>query len=318
MTALTHHGGRVDQAALVYPDAPRPWIDLSTGINPDPWRPAADLSPDLGPLPTASALSALEHAAAAHFDVPAERVAALPGSEIGLRLLSQLPLPPPYRHVAPGYRTHGAAMNASSPIAANAVHANRGAVLLANPSNPEGRKLSADTLRSMIGDGWLIVDEAFADCYDEPSIAQEDDDRLIAFRSFGKFFGLAGVRLGFVIGPPSVVDAYRTMLGDWPVSALAIAYGVAAYSDVTWIAQTRSRLQGATAALDTLLARHDLTPIGDCPLFRLIETERPVFEVLARAGILTRPFDYNNRWVRIGLPHGEEELFRLDRALMNA
>jgi cobalamin biosynthetic protein CobC len=163
------------------------------------------------------------------------------------------------------------------------------------------------------------VDEAFVDASPDHSLAAEigDDVPLILFRSFGKFFGLAGLRLGFVLGPSSLIAAFRARLGAWPVSSAALAIGTAAYRDQAWIVETRARLTADKAALDAVLNGHGFAPIGESPLFRLIETEdaQALFDRLARHAILTRPFDYDPRWLRLGLPGSREGLDRLDRAL---
>ncbi|MEG3087513.1 aminotransferase class I/II-fold pyridoxal phosphate-dependent enzyme [Sphingomonas sp. PB4P5] len=319
MTGFTHHGGRLDQAMACYPDAPLPWIDLSTGINPVPWQPSGPLAIDWGALPSLAALRELEARAAAYFGAPAETVAAVPGSDLALRLLPQLGLPGPYRYGTPGYRTHAEALPGaipvSIPVPIDDAASGAGTLLLANPNNPDGRLLSPAALDRLRGDGWLVVDEAFADCLPEASIVPALPDRTIVLRSFGKFFGLAGLRLGFVIGPPEIVARVRALLGDWPVSSAAIALGTAAYRDAGWIAATRIALIDQAAALDGVLQRHGLVARGACPLFRLVAGEPSLFERLARAGILARPFDYAPTWLRFGLPADAAALARLDRAL---
>jgi cobalamin biosynthetic protein CobC len=197
-------------------------------------------------------------------------------------------------------------------------------IILANPNNPDGRIMPPATLLGWLearrgDDGWLVVDEAFADAAPHSSLAAHVDDqqRLIIFRSFGKFFGLAGVRLGFVLGPRGVIAQYRQRLGSWPLSAAALAIGTAAYRDADWIAAMRMALRERAHALDAVLARRGFSAVGDCPLFRLIETAdaTALFERLARHAILTRPFDYDPRWLRLGLPADREALDRLDAAL---
>src|SRR5207253_8986948 len=123
--------------------------------------------------------------------------------------------------------------------------------------------------------GWLIVDESFADTAPEISVARyiADDLSLLVLRSFGKFFGLAGVRLGFAIGSVDMLQSIRRQVGHWPVSTAAIRIGTAAYRDTDWIMTMREKLASEAAALDEVLRRHDFDPVGDCPLFRLIETE---------------------------------------------
>jgi cobalamin biosynthetic protein CobC len=167
--------------------------------------------------------------------------------------------------------------------------------------------------------GWLVVDEAFADPHPEASIAPLIDDtrRLIAFRSFGKFFGLAGLRLGFVVAPRPLLTRYRAMLGDWPIDATALAIGTRAYRDGAWIEATRTALSTRAAAFDTLLRGHGLAPEGASPLFRLVSHPEAtaIFDRLAHAHILVRPFDYAPHWLRFAIPADAEALDRVDRAL---
>ena len=310
--AFHWHGGRLADARAHYGGAD--WIDLSTGINPLPWPGAATIAPDWQALPDPAALADLEAAAAAHFGVAPAHVCALPGSEIGLRLLSQL-LDRPGCHIAPSYRTHGAAFPEAIQDPAQALRG--AALLLANPNNPDGRLFSPADLLGR--EDWLIVDEAFADCMPGASVAPHIGDarRLIVLRSFGKFFGLAGVRLGFLLGPAPIVAACRRLLGDWPVSAAAIAFGRAAYRDRAWISATVEMLAERAARLDALLGRHGLAARGDCPLFRLVETDdaAALFDRLARRAILTRPYDYAPCWLRLGLPADDAAFDRLDAAL---
>ena len=321
MTALRIHGGRIDLAATRYPEAPRPWIDLSTGVNPHSWAPPASFAVDPTALPSPAALSDLEAAAAAAFGTRAERVMALPGSEIGLRSLDALALPSPARFVAPSYGTHAEALTGAIPIARTAIDAiEDGTLLLANPNNPDGHLDRPDRLRGIARRGaWLVVDEAFADVVPDASIVPHvgPDDRVIVFRSFGKMYGLAGLRLGFMIAPPERIAAMRRRLGSWPVSAHAIAYGLAAYRDTDWLVRARRSIAARATRLDAMLARHGMAATGDCPLFRLIiDTDATaMFERLANAGILTRPFDYAPRWLRIGVPADDDAFDRLDRAL---
>ncbi|WP_028967814.1 aminotransferase class I/II-fold pyridoxal phosphate-dependent enzyme [Sphingomonas phyllosphaerae] len=310
---LTFHGGRIEAAARLYPDAPRPWLDLSTGINPYAWTPPAGVAIDQHRLPSGEALAELLAAAGAAFGF-AGALAAVPGSELALRLLATLDLPRPWHVVTPCYRTHRDALPGAEAIAAariEAVAAGGGTVLLANPNNPDGRLIAPDVLLSVartLGErgGMLIVDEAFADALAGASVLPllRADDPVVVLRSFGKFYGLAGVRLGFVGGERSVVARIAALLGDWPVSATALAYGAAAYRDVAWAERMRLRLVAEAVDLDALLAERGLMARGACPLFRLVEIEDAgaVFARLAAAGVLTRPFEERPDLLRLGLP----------------
>ena len=265
--------------------------------------------------------------AAAHFGADPDRVIALPGSEIGLRLLPVLGLGRPIQAFSPSYGTHAEVADRQFGNGEmNGVEL-AGTVLLANPNNPNGVVHDPAYLLDLLHrrrarGGWLVVDEAFADCDPERSLIPllGAGDQAVVFRSFGKFFGLAGVRLGFAVGPPSIVARLRSLLGDWPVSAQAIAWGSAAYGDTEWIAATRQRLRVAANALDAMLRRHGFDVRGDCPLFRLAEHEDApaIFDRLARRGILVRPFEGQPRWLRFGLPRDADASARLDGALAEA
>ena len=323
---MTIHGGRLDEAARRFPQAPLPWIDLSTGINPVPYPvTAAALAADPHRLPDRTALAGLEAAAAAAFGVAAGAIAALPGSEVGLRLLDTIGLPAPAAVVRPGYGSHADALPGARPTTLeDAAASDARTVLLANPNNPDGRLVAPERLAALARTlaargGWLVVDEAFADAHPDASVLPllRPDDHVLVLRSFGKFYGIAGVRLGFACGHPAMLAALRRRLGDWPVSSAAIAVGTAAYRDLAWQAATRAVLVERAAALDAVLRRRGLAPRGACPLFRLVETAQAgaLFEGLGRAGLLIRPFADRPTWLRIGLPADASALGRLDRAL---
>jgi len=335
LSEWTIHGGRLSEAQRRYPQAPGPWLDLSTGINPEPWPGIGELVFDWQRLPDEAALRTLEAAAADYFGARGPQVLALPGTEFGLRGLAALGLPAPFRHVWPGYRSHAEALPGSEPVAFDSLLAQAmvglaqamvgGTIVLANPSNPEGRLVPpADLLvlaKALAQEGgWLVIDEAFVDAHAGSSIVPllDGSEPVIVTRSFGKFFGLAGLRLGFAVGPAPIIARWREMIGSWPLSAAAIAIGTAAYADAGWIATTRNALFERGEALDRVLRRRGLEPIGASPQFRLLECDAAkLFERLAGAGILTRPFDYEPRWLRLGVPASAGELARLDRALVN-
>ncbi len=314
----TWHGGGVEAARAYF--GGEDWIDLSTGINPHPWPGTEALAIDWQRLPERHALAALEAAAADYFGLDPRHVCAVPGTEIGLRLAGGL-IGGSARYAAPTYRTHGEMIAGATPTTLE--EAGTGTLILANPNNPDGRALPPAQLLALLDrrdpGAWLLLDEAFADTDPALSLAGAIDDarRLMIFRSFGKFFGLAGVRLGFVLGPTPMLDAIRATLGAWPVSAAALAIGTAAYRDRSWIETTRERLKIDAATLDATLARAGHVAIGACPLFRLIEAPSgmALFEQLARHAILTRPFAEQPHWLRIGLPPSGDAFARLEAAL---
>lgn len=325
--AFSVHGGRLAEARARFGGDREDWLDLSTGINPIPWPDAGTISVDWHALPDPADLARLERQAASYFGVDPALCGAVPGSETGLRLIARI-LGLPGVHLPLTYSTHAAAFDHARPIGSTAqMPAGPTALVIANPNNPDGRIIAAERLHALLErqereNGWLIVDEAFADCRPEGSMAShvETGRRLVVLRSFGKFFGLAGVRLGFVLGPAELLCSLRNLQGEWPVCTAALTFGTAAYRDSEWIAVTRRDLPRRAARLDAVLGRHGLVPEGACPLFRLVDIDDApaLFGKLARRHILTRPFAGHPRRLRFGLPAGEAALARLDSALAKA
>lgn len=308
------HGGRLAAAAARFDEAPTPWIDLSTGISPWAYPVPAMASSVLSRLPEPEELGRLEAVAASAFGVtnPAE-VVAVPGSDIAIRLLGSLF---PGKHSAmlkPIYSGHTAAWPDAAEISM-AEADNYDLLILANPNNPDGRVIKPDRLRQLRGQ--LIVDEAFADTDPVVSLLPERGNAIV-LRSFGKFFGLAGIRLGFVVADLHVVQRLRVLLGDWPVSGIAMATGLAAYQDGHWQDKQRMRLRGAVVRLDGLLNGAGLKVAGGTTLFRLTihDKSSEIFEYLGQSGILVRPFEGDDQQLRFGLPANEEAWNRLTDAL---
>jgi cobalamin biosynthetic protein CobC len=339
---LAGHGGRLCVARALYPRAPEPWIDLSTGINPEPYPAPHASAAARGRLPTPEEISALEVAAGRAFGVDdADRITAAAGSEAVLRLMPYALRAEAAVVVGPTYSSHGAAWrqagfaNGIAPdtgvpldVAVRFAENNppRSVITLVNPNNPDGAVISRERLLSLHDDiascdGHLVVDEAFADIEPHCSVAAIAGTarypRLVVLRSFGKFYGLAGVRLGFVIGAPPIITRFRELLGDWPVSADAIAAGLAAYADDAWAKRTRERLLHAARRLDDLLISSGFDIVGGTSLFRLARSAnaRDRFETLLRAGVLARPFDHDPTLLRFGLPHEPAAWQRLAEAL---
>lgn len=322
---FTWHGGGLAAAMAHFGGERGAWLDLSTGINPRPWPGADTLPVDWQRLPDREDLHLLEETAAGFFGCAPENVCAVPGTEPGLRQIGRL-LAAPAFYRAPCYSTHAAMIAGATPLPHSRLAEADGATLiLANPNNPDGTLCSRAEMRSLLANrgknGWLVVDEAFAECHPEASMAAEvrDDRRLVVTRSFGKFFGLAGVRLGFLLGPQALIAKCREMLGAWPLSAAAIRIGTAAYQDKAWITAEQARLAAEATTLDSLLWQCGFPPEGTCPLFRLIRCAdaHQLFEHLAKQAILTRPFADNPHWLRIGLPGDAPSYERLHKALQH-
>jgi cobalamin biosynthetic protein CobC len=328
LDSLSRHGGRLAAAAAQFPGAPKPWIDLSTGVNPKPYPAPSTPRPAYARLPDPTETAALEDVAAAAFGVrEVGRTLAAPGSEAALRLLPRF-LPAKTVAVAgPTYGSHAAAWRSAGATVRlipcrDLASAEADVLVAVNPNNPDGYRHAPDLLawiadRQSARGGWLIVDEAFGETARELSVADRAGAALIVLRSFGKFYGLAGVRLGFVLADPGVIVALRSVFGDWPVSASAIAAGRAAYPDAPWRERTTASLIRKAARLDAQLARAGFEIVGGTSLFRLCAADDAPrrFAVLAERGILTRPFDVYPRWLRFGLPAGAAAWTRLEQAL---
>ena len=324
-----HHGGDLAFATARHGRPQAGWLDLSTGINPNPYPSPAIDTAALARLPDRGALAGLLDAARAAYGVPASvPLAATPGSEIAIRLLPLIAPPGKVTILGPTYGSHGEAWRAAGRSVADvaspdAVPPDTLIVVLANPNNPDGRILAPDALarlakRLAASGGLLVVDEAFADVAPEASLAPFlGDTPALVLRSLGKFYGLAGLRLGFVAGPAGLVERLTGLLGDWPVSGLALSIGRTALSDGGWRDGTRIALKAGSAALRDTLIRQGLAIAGGTDLFTLVADgeARRIHQGLAERGIWTRSFDFAPNWLRLGLPPDAAGLARLDQAL---
>jgi cobalamin biosynthesis protein CobC len=322
------HGGDLAAARLLFPDAPEPFLDLSTGINPNSY-PLPHLSADLfARLPQGKALTALAAVAANTYGAPsAAHVVCAPGTQILLPLVAGLVGSGRAAVVTPTYGEHArAATLAGHRIAELAdidAAPDADLVFVTNPNNPDGRLFDKSNLIALAKqlqarNGLLVVDEAFMDVSppDASMACEVGRGDIIVLRSFGKFFGLAGVRLGFALAAPDVAARLRARLGPWAVSGPALAIGTKALADRAWIEETRRRLAAGIARLDKILAAANIEIIGGTSLFRLVRARAcALFHHLGRSGIIVRIFPENPSWLRFGQPATEEDWQRLELAM---
>lgn len=320
---MRDHGGDLDRAKATY--GGEDWIDLSTGINRLAY-PVPDLSPRAWTaLPTAEDIAMLEAAAACAYGTTGP-VVALAGAQAAIQLVPRLDARGRAAVLAPSYNEHAAALTAQGwqVDAASDLDAMAGADLavVVNPNNPDGRRWSPRILTDLAGKvGRLVVDESFADAETGLSLAphlKAPGENVIVMRSFGKFFGLAGVRLGFVLAGPKTAALIRTLAGPWAVGGPAIAIGTAALADREWHRTISGKLHADAARLTALLdATTGWPTIGASALFVTVETGNALQAQanLARARIWTRAFPYSAGWLRLGLPGAPEEWTRLEAAL---
>jgi cobalamin biosynthetic protein CobC len=196
--------------------------------------------------------------------------------------------------------------------------------VVVNPNNPDGRLVSRQELIACAVElrsrgGILAIDEAFMDVGPPAQSLAGDADigNIVVLRSFGKFFGLGGLRLGFAIAGPRTTARLKATLGPWAVSGAAIAIGLAGLHDASWQDASRALLDGEAQRLDRLLGERGLAVLGGTSLFRLVQTAsaNELFNHLGRAGILVRRFGERPTWLRFGLPPTEVAWERLHLAL---
>lgn len=322
---MLEHGGRLRAAAQQYGIPLADWLDLSTGLAPWPFSfPAV-------PASVWQRLPEVEDGLAA---VAAQRYGAqslLPvaGAQAAIQLLPQLRsagsrvgiVSPCYAEHAHAWRRAGHQLLELSDEAVEAALERLDVLLLVNPNNPTGRVFAPELLltwhtRLAARGGWLVVDEAFIDATPELSLAgHSHKPGLIVLRSFGKFYGLAGVRLGFVLAEPSLLNDLNERLGPWAVSGPARWLGLACLADQAAHAQQSRRLQQASQRLADLLAEFGLVTQG-CALFQWLLTAQAaaLHQHFAQRGILLRHFTQPQS-LRFGLPASEADWQRLRHAL---
>lgn len=323
------HGGDLDTATRRFGLPEAGWLDLSTGINPHPY-PVPALSPEIwSRLPQRSAEAALIAAARACYGVPEDaRMVAAPGTQALIQALPRLrPAPARVAVLAPTYGEHAhvwrVAGHAVRECADLEAAADCDIAIVVNPNNPDGRVTGRGDLLALCGTlarrgGWLVLDEAFADTDPALSLAGESGrNGLVILRSFGKFYGLAGTRLGFALADEKIAGALDAWFGPWAVSGPAIEIGRTALADKAWAIAMRARLADEAARLDALLEKNGMRVVGGTSLFRLVETSgaASLYEALGRRGILVRVFADRPDLVRIGLPGGDDSFDRLAAAL---
>lgn len=297
------HGGDLDSAIARFGGTRKTWIDLSTGINPVPY-PIPRLSPDAWTaLPDTAAFDRLESAARAFWSIPQEAaVLAVPGASAAIAQLPRLIAPGTVRIIRPTYNEHAAAFFAGGWTVDDL---GTDACVAVHPNNPDGRLWTVDEIAAPL----RVIDESFCDVAPEASlITQADQPGTVVLKSMGKFWGLAGLRLGFAIGDPRIIARLREALGPWQVSGPALDIGTEALRDFAWADETRSRLATDALRLDTLMEGMMAVTLGGTHLFRLYEVAdaNAAQDHLARSHIWSRIFPYADTWLRLGLPTGDQ------------
>ncbi|MGF6125544.1 cobalamin biosynthetic protein CobC [Pseudomonas frederiksbergensis] len=322
---MLEHGGRLRKAALQYGIAEADWLDLSSGLAPWPFPIPQIPLRAWARLPETD--DGLEQAACDYYD--AAQVLPVAGSQMAIQLLPRLRRAGKVGVLSPCYAEHAEAWRRNGYIVREVLEQevdffldSLDVLVVVNPNNPTGLSLTPSRLldwhsRLAQRGGWLVVDEAFMDNTPQLSVAPfANQVGLIVLRSFGKFFGLAGVRLGFVLAERKLLKLLAEQVGPWAVSGPTRVLGQACLQDTAGHSRQRLRSEEASERLAALLERYDLKPQGGCALFQWLITERAeeLHEFMARRGILLRLFIHNSS-LRFGLPADAAEETRLEQAL---
>lgn len=326
---MTDHGGSLERVRGLFARAPLPWIDLSTGINPHSYPHPPVSATALSRLPEPADAARLVVIAAEAYGAPTpSHVVPAPGTQILLPPVMALVPPGRAAVLSPTYAEHAR----TAALAGHEVRetgdfgdlAATDIAVVVNPNNPDGRvtpRAELIELARALGShgGLLVVDEAFMEVGPAAESLAGDVERLpvVVLRSFGKFFGLAGVRLGFALASEATAARLAARLGPWAVSGPALEIGAAALADRDWRETMRARLETESQRLDDLIRNAGLTPCGDTALFRLVRHERAaeLFVKLGERGILVRRFERDATLLRFGLPGDEAAWARLATAL---
>lgn len=311
--AQRDHGGNLDAAMARFGGGLADWLDLSTGINPDPYPVPAISADSWAALPRRRDQARLMAAARAGYGC-AKTVSVIPmaGAQAAIQAAPWLRGPGRAAVVAPTYNEHAAALRFAgwsvTEVATPEAAAGADLAVVVNPNNPDGRRYDPAMLKDLAGQvGLLIVDESFADATPGLSLAPqlaEGQENIVLLRSFGKFYGLAGLRLGFALARGAVAARLAGLAGPWPVSGPAIEIASCALRDHDWQAATISQLNAGAAQLDDLAAKAGWSLIGGTPLFRSYVTPNAAQaqEALAQQRVWSRIFPYSDSWIRLGLP----------------
>ncbi|WP_207885068.1 threonine-phosphate decarboxylase CobD [Pseudomonas sp. 30_B] len=323
---MLEHGGRLRRAAQQYGIPLAEWLDLSTGISPWPWNLPEIPANAWMRLPEDD--DGLEAAARRYYG--AEQLLPLSGSQAAIQLLPKLRpagrvgvLSPCYAEHAEAWRSAGHDLRevGDHDVAHQLEHFD--VLVVVNPNNPTGRRIEPGVLlewhaRLQARGGWLVVDEAFMDCTPEQSLVASCASRpgLVVLRSFGKFFGLAGARLGFAFAEPGLLARLAQLLGPWSVSGPTRWVAQAVLGNFHEHIERRRDLAEASRRLAGLLGEHGFAPQGGTSLFQWTVSmqSHALRDHLARQGILVRLFE-TPASLRFGLPPDEDGWQRLEQGL---
>jgi histidinol-phosphate aminotransferase len=196
---------------------------------------------------------------------------------------------------------------------ANAVDDRTKIIMLATPNNPTGTAVSVDAMRSMLAkvpdNVIVLIDEAYREFLDpsfgDPIELLADHRNVVVSRTFSKAYGLAGIRVGYIVADPAIIDEVNKVLIPFAVNGLAQAAALAALKAVDeyepFLARLRDERARVVAALTTAgwrlpdaQANFVYVPLGD--------RTQDVYVEIEKRGVVTRPFAGEGIRVTIGTP----------------
>ena len=311
--SFSKHGGKLDEAVLQFGGRKSEWMDLSTGINPRPY-PFKKVGQMLWErLPDDNDFEDIYKAAHNFWNVPKSSVVL--GASGVSSLIAIIPFLNPLSTVSIQQPTYSEYKLSFERVGYKVLKTGGEINVIVNPNNPDGKIQKVNEILEN-HKRLTIIDESFCDLYPENSLINlASQPGFIILKSFGKFWGLAGLRLGFAIGRPETVNPLKYALGPWQISGPALSIGCQALHDIKWAEKTRANLYESAIRLDKIMKRYKL--IGGTNLYRLyfVTDAKELFRKLASNKVLIRNFDYKRNWVRIGLPKQEKDWEILEKAL---
>ena len=319
------HGGRLNAAANKFQIPLEKWIDLSTGINPNGWPVPILPSHIFQRLPEEN--DQLNTAAQHYYQ--ADNFIAVSGSQVAIQLLPKIRSHSHITVVNPGYQEHAHCWRSEGHdvtlISPEHIDLQSTDVLvIINPNNPTGQRYRISQLlewHSILErkNGWLIVDEAFIDGEEDQSLVKFSYLKgLIILRSIGKFFGLAGLRVGFVFAEKTILNELTHQQGLWAISTPSRYIATQALLDQPWQIETQKKLAHESERLANLMSQYDLKPSGGTQLFKWVchSDAAHLYEQFAQQGILVRLFE-DSPSLRFGLPKDEAAWQQLENVFIH-
>jgi len=311
---MLEHGGKLDHHLDLYGGDRSDWIDLSTGINNSPY-PIPKIPKWVWEcLPDERLNENFKDAARDFWKVPkSAEITTANGTSPIISILPSIFRRGNIDIYHPTYNEYKAAFTKSGwKISKN----NASARVLVNPNNPDGKYWSSTDILS--NDKLTIVDESFCDLTPEKSLIKfSDQPGVVVLKSFGKFWGLAGLRLGCAIAAPKTLKKLQSMLGPWPASGPALFIGVKALNDKNWANNNVKKLDNLASKFDDILLKNSIHIMGGTSLFRLIKIKNAekMKNYFAQNHILIRTFSYSNEIARIGIPKNEKQRLKIETIL---